>query len=134
MKSRKLTINPIRLGGCQFDRPRPKKILIFKCPRLRLCDLMTFTGYMRGSFWPNLELRNLYLNSKIKNVNILFVDAFFDTTKWITDAYIYIDTHFILYVRSTRAMQLLLHLVSSGIVMSKNRFHPKTVLGKSGTR
>ena len=47
-------INPIQLGGGQIDPPSPKKIFIFKWHLARLCDLMTFIGNIRGSFWPNL--------------------------------------------------------------------------------
>ena len=49
-------LNPIRLGGGKLTPLGRKKIFIFKWLMGRLCDLMTFIGNIRGSFWPNLRV------------------------------------------------------------------------------
>ena len=43
-------------GGVKLTPLGRKKIFIFKWLMGRLCDLMTFIGNIRGSFWPNLRV------------------------------------------------------------------------------
>lgn len=58
----RLRLNPIWLGGgCQIDPPMPKNLLISRWLKLRLCDLMNFTGNIEGYLknylsWGNLKI------------------------------------------------------------------------------
>ena len=67
-----LLIIPTRLGGGVKLTPplARKKKFIFKWLMGRLCDLMTFTGNIRGSFWPNLRVISIFFEllqmSKVK--------------------------------------------------------------------
>ena len=48
-------LTQIGLGEVKLT-PLGRKKFIFKWPKLRLCDLITFEENMRGSVWPNLEV------------------------------------------------------------------------------
>ena len=50
------------LGRGPIEPPRPKKIFIFKWLMQRLCNSMTLTKNIRGSFWPNLRVISIFLN------------------------------------------------------------------------